>query len=901
MKPGTIQAISIGDLRTTQGKIEIQPDSDGHVSILFTDVEGSTKGWETFLNQMSASLALHDQILRDIIESAGGLVFSLAGDSFGAIFTETETALKAALKIQGVLAIAHWPDDYALRVRMSLHCGPVIQRDDCAYGPEIVRGAILCEIGHAGQILLTREVASKLDEGDSVYLGSHRLRKISDPQEVYQYGQNHFDQLRNVITRTCTVPAARSSIIGRESQISELMRLLDKNRLLTLSGPGGVGKTRLASDIALRLFEHSFDGVHLVDLGSVDHPRDLIGAFAQGLEVTLTTDTDPIAQLETVMAGRRTLLVVDNCEHVIEVAAGLIDRLLESVAGLSVLATSREPLEVGGELIWRVPPLGEGANSPAVELFLRSAQHGSGPALDTPHNRRQIDRICTLLDGLPLAIELAAARSRTLSVESIADMLEDHLRSLRLRARRNSRGRGTLNDVVAWSYQLLSEAEQTTFRRLSVFAGGFALEDVPPVIDRDADGTYDLIDSLSARSLLETVSTSSGDLRMRMLNTIRAFASTELEAHGEQQATSERHANHFLELAERQRHAFMPSPKAAQRHAAEYINLRAGADWAVANGKPELAARIATGCVIEIDRRGEFENGIRWSEGVAGGSDEVSFNALVTEAFLRGQEGNLDIESAIAQQAVQLAGDEPYRLLPVAITLASLEAMINDPPSSLDQMQRASVAAQQSDQPLFNRAFVDIHMASWDLLHGNPEALLERLEPYEGGMVPYARVCAHLLLGDQGSAEQVLRRAATAPADAWVHFSDLAKVMYLIDTNETAEAGMILADSAARHTGLRRWQDGDFLIHFAHLYHTTGNAEKAEYLIDNSRTRHGLIGSLARNIKQELQGWPDAHETPESLGWLTDHYSFESTSKILGMQSNLLADEIATWHSDGET
>ena len=876
---------------------EVEPDADGNVSILFTDVEGSTKGWESFLEQMSASLAVHDRILHEQIAAAGGYVFSLAGDSFGAVFGNSEVALDVALKVQAALATTTWPDDYKLRVRMSLHCGPVIQRDNGAYGPEIVRAAILCEIGHAGQILLTEEFAKKLDERACRPLGTHRLRKISEPQAVFQYGQEEFAQLRNVISKSCTVPASRNTLVGRDLHIEELIRLLENNRLLTLSGPGGVGKTRLACDIALRLFDHNYDGVHLVDLDALSGDRDLLGAFAHGLDLTLVPDGDAIEQLEAALKNRRTLLVVDNCEHLIGPAARIVDQLLISSPELSVIATSREPLGVSGELVWRVPPLAEGTNSPAVELFVRSAQQGSGPTLDTPELRQQIDRICTLLDGLPLAIELAAARTRMLSVPDIAELLEDHLRTLRLRGGRNTHRSGTLNDVVEWSHNLLDEDEQVAFRRLGVFRSGFALEDVPAIIGSDIDEAHELVDALIGRSLLETVSTGSGVVRVRMLNTIRAYALKKLAEADELEQVSARHAEHFLQLAERPRHPYMPSPKVSTRHEAEYLNLRAAADWAIKAGDPATAARIAAGCVIEIDRRGEFENGIRWSKSVFGASDEVAFNAMTTEAFLRGQEGNLQVESAIAQRAVDLAADEPYRLLPVAITLASLEAMTHDPARSRAQMMAAYKAAERSDQSILNMAFIDIHMASWDLLSQEPETLLERLKHYDGGMVPYARVCAHLELGNTDAAEAVLKRAAVAPADAWIHFNDLGEALYLVETGAIEAAAVRLVESAARHSGLRRWQDGDFLIHFAVLHMALGDTDRAEFLLDNSRTRHGLISWVALSLKQTLRGWPTDYDATQSLAWLSAHYSFDSTTKILEAHPGLLNEETETWRS----
>ncbi len=882
-------------VQTTSNRLET--DNDGHLSILFTDVEGSTRGWESAYEQMSASLAAHDDIVRTVVSELGGYIFSVAGDSFGAVFGTPDVARDAALVIQDRIATANWPDDFALRVRMSLHRGPVIQRDNGAYGPEIVRAAILCELGHAGQILLTEEFAESVPESDRRFLGSHRLRKISEPQSVYQHGQNEFGRLRNVVKRTSTVPAARNTLLGRDAQIAELLPLLEENRLITLTGPGGVGKTRLACELALRTFEHNFDGVHLVDLESIDNERDLVGAFAQGLELTLLPDREPVDQLLSFLAGRRSLLVVDNCEHLIAPAGVLVDQLLGRTNEVSLIATSREPLELDGEMVWRVPTLEPGVRSPATELFLRSAGPRSIERLDNEAALQHIQQICTMLDGLPLAIELAAARTRSLPVAAIAELLGEHQPTLDLRASRSARSTRTLEDVVAWSHALLNEAEKQAFARLSVFTGGFSMEDVPAVLDCGVAEAHELVDGLVLRSLVETVATARGGIRLRMLNTIRAYAMQQLKSTGDHEVTAERHCQRFLALAERPQHPYMPSPKVAQRHEAEYLNLRAAAEWAMSQGNPTVASRIATGAVIEIDRRGEFENGIRWSRSVDGGSDQTAFNALVTEAFLRGQEGTLSVESSLAQAAVDLAGDNSYRLLPIAISLSSLAEMTSDPEQAEQRLAVAYDVADRGDQPMLNRAFIDVHMASFDLANREPERLLERLAFYQGGMVNYARVSAHLMRGDHDAAGAVVAAAADQPADAWVHFNELADAMYLTAIGRLAAAAVRLTDGASRDAGQRRWQDGDYLVHFALLHSAAGNQDRAMELIDNCRSRHGLISGTTLQLKQTLSGWPLDYASPQSLDWLAQQYSPEATKRILRGQPHLLTEEIDTWRA----
>ena len=870
----------------------LEPDSNGHLSILFTDVEGSTVGWESALDQMSASLAVHDQIVRNVIDHHGGYVCSFAGDGFGAVFSTTELALEAALQIQTQLESTRWPQDFGIKVRMSLHCGPVIQRDDLAYGPEIVKAAIFCEIGGAGQLLLTEEFAGTLGADECRHLGTHRLRKISLPQSVYQYGQAGFPPLRNAVQRSCTVPAARNSTIGRHDEIAELLSLLEGNRLVTLTGPGGVGKTRLACDIGLRTYEHTFDAVYMVDLDAIRHERDIPGAFAHGLEITVVPDTDPVDQILDFLSGRRSLLVVDNCEHLVEPVGSIVDRILDGAEDVQIVATSREPLEVPGEVVWRVPPLTPGIDSAATDLFIRAAGNQGSEDLNDSTVRSEVYRVCQLLDGLPLAIELAAARTRSMSVAEIAESLDELPSALQLGGRGSAQRPGTLRDVVAWSHDLLSGEEQEAFRRLAVFIGGFTVEDLPAVLSCSVAEAADLTDSLVSRSLLENIATEQGAVRFRMFNAIRAFALERLKLAGEHEETAQLHCQQFLMLAERPHHPFMPSPKVARRHEAEYLNLRAAAEWATSQGDVAAASRIATGCVIEIDRRGEFDNGIRWSQAAQNESGRIGFNAIVTEAFLRGQEGSLSQESQLAQTAVDSAGECPYDLLPIAISLAALNAMVTDPPQALERLTTAFDAADRSEQPLLNRAFIDIHMATFDLLYQQPEDLLERMTFYSGGMVTYARVCAHLMQGNTTAAAAVIEASSSDPADAWVHFVDLAAAHYLVAAGRLAEAADQLARSARSASGRRRWEDGDYLVHFARLHLARGNTERARLLIDNCRSRHGLVVYTALSTKRTLSGWSNAYDDADSLEWLSNMYSPPSTARIMARQPSLLDQEI---------
>ena len=266
---------------------------------------------------------------------------------------------------------------------------------------------------------------------------------------------------------------------------------------------------------------------------------------------------------------------------------------------------------------------------------------------------------------------------------------------------------------------------------------------------------------------------------------------------------------------------------------------------------------------------------------------------------MRGQEGNISHESAIAQEAVELAGDNKYMLLPVAICLASLADIVTSPVTALQRVESAYKVAADAPQPHFNKAFLDIHSSLFDLFNGRPQQLLDRLQGYHGGMVNYGRTRAYLDLGDSEAARQVIDSAADDPADSWLHFNDLAQALWLIDNGDLSQAAAVLINGAQRDSGLRRWQDGDFLIHFAALHLAAKNTDRASHLIDNCRSRHGLISTTALKIKQQLWQCPPRYDSPESLQWLFTQYSAETTERILALQPELLAEELEYWSDRG--
>ncbi len=867
----------------------------GNLAILFTDVVGSTRGWEEQFDQMSASLALHDQIVRAVLAEHRGYVFSIAGDSFGVIFSSVEDCLSAAKAINERLRGSDWPSGLPIVVRMSANSGPVIQRDGGAYGPEIVRTAILCEIGHAGQLLLTEELANELSSQDTRYLGIYRLRKISQPQAVYQYGKHAFAPLRNVEQRVNTLPKPRAAILGRDTLLQSLHSDLQQQRLLTLTGPGGVGKTRLGIELAQRYFDRVADSAYMIDLGSINHAGDISHAFAQAINLTLLPEGDSVRQIIAYLAPRTSVLLLDNCEHLLDDCADIANRLLDGCASLTLIATSRAALEIEGEQVCRVPVLPAGPESAAVELFIRKASSQSAVPIDIGVNRALVAEICERLDGLPLAIELAAARTRSLPIADLHRKLQKRLNALTPRRARRTAGAQTLSDIVAWSYDLLSPHEQAGLCALVVFQNGFSMQDVAPVLAIDEEDANDLIDSLVSWSLLETQTTQTGELRFRMLFSIAQFASDKLAADPQADQLRDRHLEHFRKLAERGAHPFIPHPALARRHLHETLNLRAAAEWAIGRNRPEDAARIATGTVISLDSAGEHRRGMHWSRSIAGQDSETAFNALVTEAYLFGIEGELESQSRCADSAVALCAGRSFRLLPVAMCLKALYYMTVDPDQARRILKQSLASASQTATPEINAMFCAMHLSWLDILCGRTEQVLQYTAPFPGSMAVLTRVLAHLLRGEVEQAQNQIDRAEREAVDEWHHFHDIGRTQVLLADGRLVDAAMCLTESADADSGLRRWQDGDFLISFATLHEFHGNHTRALEIIDSCRSRHALTQGIALRVKQRLSGWPQDYQSEQSLQWLQQVYATGSAERYAEIQPALLKQEIESW------
>src|ERR671921_1271479 len=529
----------------------------GTITFLFTDIAGSARLWELDARAMQAALARHDKLLGLAIEERGGYVFKTVGDAFCAAFPTGPDAMETALETQRRLFSSEWEHIGVLRVRMALHTGAAEERDGDYFGPPVNRVARLLSAAHGEQVLLslpTQElVRDQLPAGTSLRdLGEHRLKDLFRPERVFQLSApelpSEFPPLRTLDVYRNNLPPQPTSLIGREKEVSEVCERLSRPevKLLTLTGAGGTGKTRLGLQAAAELTQQFEDGVFFVSLAAISDPQLVVGAVAGTLGVKEAGGQPLVESLEYYLDDKHILLVLDNFEQVLE-AAPMITEMLSGAPNLKVLATSRIPLRLYGEHEYSVPPLAlpdpkrpppveRLSHYEAVRLFVERAQAAKADFSVTNENAPAVAEICYRLDGLPLAIELAAARIKLLTPQAMLGRLGNRLQVLTGGPRDLPARQQTLRATIDWSYNLLEEGEQRLFRRLSVFAGGRTLEAIEAVCDAEDDLPVDPLDGVSSRldkSLVRQEEGPEGEPRFVMLETIHEYAREKLQQSGE--------------------------------------------------------------------------------------------------------------------------------------------------------------------------------------------------------------------------------------------------------------------------------------------------------------------------------------------------------------------------------
>jgi predicted ATPase/class 3 adenylate cyclase/Tfp pilus assembly protein PilF len=613
----------------------------GTLTFLFTEIEGSTSLWENDAPAMQAALARHDELLRRSIEERGGYVFKTVGDAFCAVFATAPDALEAALEAQRLVLKERWAESTPLRVRMALHMGAADERDGDYFGPPVNRVARLLSADHGGQVLLSLPaqelVRDQLPAQTSLRdLGEHRLKDLFRPERIFQLLDPElpadFPPLRTLDAYRNNLPLQPTPLVGREKEVAEICERLSRPevRLLTLTGAGGTGKTRLGLQAAAELTQEFEDGVFFVSLAAIRDPQLVVGAVAGTLGVKEVGDQPLLENLENYLGEKRMLLLVDNFEQVLE-AAPMVSEMLSAAPNLKVLATSRIPLRLYGEYEYSVPPLAlpdperplpveRLTHYEAVRLFVERAQAARPDFSVTNDNAPAVAEICYRLDGLPLAIELAAARIKVLSPQRMLGRLSNRLKLLTGGARDLPERQRTLRSTIEWSYGLLEECEKVLFARLSEFAGGRTIEAIEAICDAGGDLPVDVLDGLTSlvdECLLKQEEGVGLELRFVMLETIHEFAREKLQESGEAEEVRRQHAEHFLALAEEADPALEgpQQPVWLERLEEEHDNIRAALSWSLGQGQDaELALRIGAALGWFWYLRGYLGEGRRWLE-----------------------------------------------------------------------------------------------------------------------------------------------------------------------------------------------------------------------------------------------------------------------------------------------
>lgn len=649
----------------------------GRVTFLFTDIQGSTQLWEEHPEGMAAALEVHDRMLEDCVKDANGVVVKTMGDGLMAAFRTEVEASEAALSAQLAMIETGWPLPSPLLVRMGVHTGEAIERNGDYFGPTLNRAARLMGVGHGGQILVSAATAAALDQSHLTDLGSHRLRDLTAPEQIYQLTDERLRDahppLKTVDLTPNNLPIEVTSLIGRDEEVAATAAALLNARLVTLTGFGGMGKTRLATAAAAVVVDRYPDGVWFGPLVEASN-ESLVATVAGILGVIEHSDADLLESLSRVIGDKRMLLVLDNCEHVIGEVRRVVDHLLRRAPNLRILTTSRETLGSAEETVLPVAPLATGSLSePSARLFLERMQAAGAPEPD-PATFDAIASICVRLDGIPLALELAAARTRSMTPADIDRRLSRIMatRSVEGATQRNA----TIGSTIEWSHDLLSPAEKMLYRRLAVFVGGFDLDGAEQVCalgDIDSGDIWEHLDSLVAKSMVMPAN-KGGPSRYRMLEPLRGDALERLRSVDEEAAMTVTHLAHFAAFGDAAVE-ILQTPGEAEfldRYFADFANIRAANEHAVAKGDVDRGLRTSLPFASHASAQHRFEI-CDWLEAtmeLPGAFNHPS--AVQACAFIyalrdiRGQ----DNQSVLwGFKALELAGDDLPPMLQVGLAL----------------------------------------------------------------------------------------------------------------------------------------------------------------------------------------------------------------------------------------
>jgi predicted ATPase/class 3 adenylate cyclase len=841
------------------------------LALLFTDIEGSTNLLRSLGAEYRTLLAEHRRVLRDAFAAHGGTVLQSEGDALFVTFADPSSAILGAIDGQVALAKSRWPADSHVRVRMGIHIGEVtIDEDDDYVGLAVHQAARISAAAHGGQVLTSKAMQTQVGqrvppEVSLKSIGRFRLKDFPEPQDLFQL---HHPDLPGDFPAPRTAPGARhnlpkaiSSFIGRDRDVAELAELLETARLVTLTGPGGCGKTRLAIEAASASIPVRPDGIWFVDLAPVSD-RDLVlsvAANAMGVQESRAASADS-ALIDFLLSGRP-LVILDNCEHLIPTCAELTENWLSACPGLTILVTAREPIGVVGEVIRRVGGLqissdtDTGMSSEAVQLFIERARSHEPEFEYGKEELADIAHVTNRLDGIPLAIEMAAALVGTLSVGEILSRLDDRFRLLTGGGGRNLGRQQTLLATVDWSHDLLSEAERVLLRRLSVMSGSFSVEDVEAVCVGDG------IDRTEVVTLLRRLVATSWVMReraadraaYRLLETSRQYALDKLVSSSEAQKFRSKHSEWFTDLAETGAESMLGGPDQTRwfdRVESELDNFRTALAWSLGDGDPALGLRIGAALSRFWEVRGHWTEGLGWLEDALAeapdAEDGLRGRALVAASFLAFYRGRLESARSMVTEglgAAIRAHDKATEARGLRFE-AVIEQRIGDRAAAIDAAKKA-VELSRSEGEAADLAFA-LQVLGRLLVDDDRDAARAR---YEEGLevaqraedavsqiyLLYALGRVHLRAGDSERARELYSEAldlSQQVGERWMAMNVLVALSYV---SEDVDAGPALEEMVGvlRQTGNRMMQIV-WLRQLAHRRRLEGDLEGAKRAVDEA-------------------------------------------------------------------
>ena len=744
----------------------------GTVTFLFTDIQGSTRLWQEKPQAMSVSHERHDAILRAAIESNHGHIFQIVGDSFSAAFHNAMDGLKAVLAAQRGLQAEAWGETGAIKVRMGLHTGAAEILPDGKYEgyATVAFAQRVMSAAHGGQTLLTQTTYELLQNAlpSDVTLqdmGEHRLKDLRAPLRLYQVNvpdlPKDFPAIKSLDTQPNNLPAQLTSFIGREKEIDEIKASLNSARLVTLTGSGGTGKTRLSIEVGTQLLPNFSNGVWMIELAPLSDESQIIPALAQAFGLQ-ELPFNPLKNLVLdYLRDKKLLLILDNCEHLIAACAKLADELLHQCAGLKILASSREALGIAGEVAYRTPSL---ADSESTQLFVDRARAANSKFVLTDANASAVSQICHRLDGIPLAIELAAARTKLLSAEQIASRLDDLFRLLVGGSRTALPRQQTLRALIDWSYDLLSEEEKNLLRIASVFVGGWTLDALEAV--SEDPHALEHLEGLINKSLVVTEEREN-EMRYFLLETIRQYAREKLFEAKQAAAARDRHFKYFDELSETLWDSFRSEnlQPMVSRGTDEVENLRAAMEWGLENHVEENVRLAGNFCIVSslvgllaegVERAGRAITRARALPLVSGETDLQRQKLIGRALFMQGMVGmgvgNMPLTIQVLRDAIATSraiGDK--RILGYSLEMYyTATGFIHAPDRDAAAIEGFHIFTQEIEDS-FGLGMAYMMMARLAAEHGNEsekemyfEKLMEKMRETPGS---YQAAMFHLGMG----------------------------------------------------------------------------------------------------------------------------------------------------------